>query len=231
MQEDKPPFVISWAGKWLFDNVTMGDVVTPRESIKRNDKRVVTSIHKLLNQADFVITHNGDKFDIKELNWHFLLNNLTPNNRYKSIDTLKKSREVFRAPSHAMDYLLYRLGYDRKLHTGYELWEQVERGDQEAINQMYAYNVNDVFMLEDLYLRIRGWMKTHPNFAQFVNMYQELEDGESSCPRCLQSIYKTKFQKKYTTPAGYIYKSCNCPHCGAVLRKTEKMPQERISVK
>lgn len=214
----------------MFNPEVMSDVVTSKESIKRNDKRVVTSIHKLLNQADFVITHNGNAFDIKQLNWHFLLNNLPPNNRYKSIDTLKKSREVFGAPSHAMDYLAQSLGYDGKHHTSYDLWDGVEKGDQESIDGMNSYNINDVLMLEDIYLRMRGWMKTHPNFSRFVEMYQELEDGEFLCPRCLESIYKTKFNRKYTTPAGYVYKSCSCPHCGCILRKTERMPQGQIKI-
>ncbi|MCR4322862.1 MAG: ribonuclease H-like domain-containing protein [Candidatus Azambacteria bacterium] len=213
----------------------MSDAVTVQEAKRRNDKRVVKSIYKLINQADFVITHNGDRFDIKELNWQFLLNNLTPNNRYKSIDTLKKCKEIFGVPSYAMDYLCQELGYNGKHHTDMSLWEGVEAGNQTSINDMSAYCSNDIFMLEDLYLRTRGWYKTHPSFTGYMDMYRilegDLEEGEYLCPRCGQSIYKTKFTKKWRTPAGYIYKSTNCPHCGCVLRKTERMPGQRIEVK
>lgn len=230
-QIKKPKFIIAWAAKWLFSPDTMSDMVTAKEAKRRNDKRVVKSIYKLISQADFVITHNGDRFDIKELNWQFLLNGYTPNNRYKSIDTLKKCKEVFGVPSYAMDYLCQELGYNGKHHTDMSLWEGAEAGNQTVIDDMSAYCVNDVFMLEDLYLRTRGWMKTHPNFSHFISMYQELEEGEYLCPRCGQYIYKTKFTKKWRTSAGYIYKSCNCPHCGAVLRKTERIPGQNIAVK
>jgi hypothetical protein len=101
-----------------------------------------------------------------------------------------------------------------------EDWVQSEAGNQEALQKMYKYNLNDIYMLEDLYLRMRGWMKTHPNFAIFSEMYQELENDETVCPRCTHTILKTKYTKRYQTPAGSIYKSCNCPHCGAVLRMT-----------
>lgn len=219
-QIEREQYIISWAAKWLFSPDTMGDVVTPKESKRRDDKRIVKSIHKLMSEADCVITHNGDKFDIKKLNWKFMLHNLEPNRRYTSIDTLKKSREIFSAPSHAMDYLVQALGYSGKHEMRNEDWIQCEAGNQEALQKMYNYNLNDIFMLEDLYLRMRGWMKTHPNFAIFSEMYHELKNDETKCPRCTHTILKTKYTKRYQTPAGSIYKSCNCPHCGAVLRMT-----------
>jgi len=230
-QIKEPSFIISWAAKWLFDPDSLGGSVTRQEAIGRDDARVVKSIYKLLNRADFVITHNGDKFDIKKLNWKFLLYDLVPNNRYKSLDTLKKCKAVFGCDSYAMDYLAQSLGYDGKHETGIELWDGVEAGDKKSIAKMLAYNINDVYMLEDLYLRTRGWMKTHPNFAIFADMYQDLQPGEYVCPRCLQSIYRTKFTRVWTTPAGYKYKSCNCPHCGAVLRRTKRKPGQRMKLK
>jgi DNA polymerase III alpha subunit (gram-positive type) len=225
-------FIISWAAKWLFDPENMSGVVTPKEAKKRDCKRIIKDIHRLLDQADCVITHNGDRFDIKKLNWYFIKFGLQPNNRYRSIDTLKAYRQIAAPPSAALDYLSQELGYDGKHDTNMDLWKRCEAGDKIALNEMSEYNINDVYITEQIYLRVRGWMKTHPNFAMFFELYQELEEGEYLCPRCMQSIYHTKFTRRYQTPAGYIYKSCSCPHCGAVLRKTEKkFVQTRIKVK
>ena len=224
-------FILSWAGKWLFHPDTFGDVVTPAEAKKRNDKRIAKSLHKIIREADFVIAHNGDKFDIRKINWRFLLHGLEPATRYQSIDTLKKSRQVFGATSHAMDYLCWQLGYDTKHETDRKLWEDCEAGDQLALKRMYEYNSNDTYMLEDLYVGMRGWMKTHPNFAVFTEMYQTMQKYENMCPRCLQVINDSRFTKRYTTPAGYKYASCNCPHCGTMLRKTQREGGQTVKVR
>lgn len=214
-------YIISWAGKWLFQPDTFGDVVKPKEAKERNDRRVVRSLHDVIKKADFVITHNGNKFDIKNINWRFLIHNQTPQNRYKSIDTLAKCKQVFGVTSLAMDFLCRQLGYDQKHHTDYGLWERCEAGDKQALDSMYSYNLNDIFMLEDLYLRTRPYYKTHPNFSILTQAYRELEQDEFMCHVCMQTVNKSKFSKRWTTPAGYIYKSCECPHCGTMLRQTQ----------
>lgn len=222
-------YIISWAGKWLFSPESFGDVVRPKEG--RDDGRVTKSLHKVIKQADVVITHNGNKFDIKKINWRFLIHSLEPAQRYKSIDTLKESRAVFGATSYAMDFLCRQLGYDQKHKTDYGLWEDCEAGDKEALQKMYLYNQNDVFMLEDLYLRMRGWFRNHPSFSYMLDMYQPLEVDEFRCRRCLQVVHKTKFTQKWTTPAGYVYKSCNCPECGALLRQTVREGGQSVRIK
>jgi len=58
-----------------------------------------------------------------------------------------------------MDFLCRQLGYEQKHKTDYGLWEDCEAGDKEALQKMYLYNQNDVYMLEDLYLRMRGWLQ------------------------------------------------------------------------
>lgn len=231
-QVDETPFVISWAGKWLFHKDSIGDVVTPAEAKKRNDKRIVKSLHKAMREADLVITHNGDKFDIKVMNWYFIKYGLLPNTRYKSIDTLKEYKKICAPPlGYSLDAIAQELGYAGKIKTQMGLWEECEKGNPAALAEMYKYNINDVYTTEDIYLRVRGWMKTHPNFAMYFEMYQELEGNEFLCPRCTQSIYETKFTETWQSPAGYFYKSCNCPHCGAVLRMTERVPGQRARVK
>jgi hypothetical protein len=222
-QIDQDLFIICWAGKWLFKQEVVSDVVTPREARKRDGRRVVKSIHKLLQQADCVITHNGDKFDIKELNWQFLKYDLPPVTKYQSIDTYKKSKPIFGAPSLSLESLARNLGYAGKEHTEYELWDRCEKGEIEALERMIHYNINDVFVLEDVYMRIRPWMKTHPNFGAFVDMYDTLEKDENRCPRCTQVVNDSRYNRRWQSPAGYFYKAATCKHCGTELRKTYRM--------
>jgi hypothetical protein len=222
-QIDEEMFILSWAGKWLFGNEVLGDIVTPAEAKRRDGKRVVKSIYKLLKEADCVISHNGNSFDIKQLNWQFLKYDLPPLTKYQSVDTYRKSKQIFGAPSLALDYIAHALGYDGKHETEQSLWKLCEKGDKPALERMLNYNKQDVFILEDVYMRIRGWMKTHPNFGAFVDMYDTLEKDENRCPRCTQVVNDSRYNRRWQSPAGYFYKAATCKHCGTELRKTYRM--------
>ena len=216
-------FMLGWCAKWLYDSEVKKSFVTPKEAINRDDERVTRGIHALLSKADLVIAHNGNSYDLRKLNWFFALHNLEPNNRYQSIDTYRRSRDIFGAESLSLGYLLKMFGFVGKASIHAEDWEAVENGDPKAIKKATEYCVDDVLGLEDLYLKIRPWMRTHPNLGVFAEMYQPLEAGDEYCPRCLQTIGEMKWNKKYYTLSGQVHRSCNCPHCGAVLRQTEKM--------
>lgn len=224
-------YVISWAAKWLFSDESFTGCVTSKEAIARDDKRVVSGIWKMMDDADYVITQNGDRFDIRKLNWRFLKHGLPPNNRYTSIDILKKNRQVFGADSLALDSIAQELGYSGKHHTDIDLWNNCEAGDVKSLKAMTEYNRNDIFMTEDVYLHCRPWYKTHPHFALLVDMYQPLEEDDARCPRCLQTISGLKFDRLARKPSGYVYKTCNCPHCGCVVYKSQREEKQIMTVK
>lgn len=231
-------FVLSWAGKWLYGKETFGAIVTPSEAKKRNDKRVVGELHKVLQKADFVITYNGRKFDVKKIQWRFLIHKMKPVKQYQNIDIYQKMKTEFAPSSLAMDYVCKELGYDRKHHTNEDLWRGVEAGDPESIDKMYKYNLNDVWMMEDLYPRVRSWFTTHPNMGAFLEYYQEFDpklkhaNDEYRCPRCIKGIvHESKFKVKYQTPAGILYKVATCPNCSALIRMTRKVDGQLVEVK
>jgi len=218
-QITKPEYVLCWSAKWLFDSKCHSDVVTSEESKNRDDKRVVTSIHKLLSQADIVITQNGDRFDIRKLQWKFLLHKLPPNNKYHSIDTLKKSRQLIDPISHGLGSVSVTLGFGEKSPMIEQDWFEAEAGDQKSLKKMSDYCSNDVYILEDWYLILRPWMKTHPNLAKYIDMYQELAPDEKTCPRCMKILHNSVFNQKWRSMAsGKLYSSGFCTHCGTHLR-------------
>lgn len=218
-QITKSWFILCWSAKWLFEDKVMSDVVTSKESLARDDKRVVTSIHKLMDQAHFIITQNGDKFDLKKLNWRFLKHGLAPNNHYHSIDTLKKARQLLSTLSLGLDEVGQELGFGGKYPMVEQDWYDAEAGMSSALKKMSTYCAGDVWRLEDWYLILRPWMKTHPNLAPYVDMYRELQEDETICSRCLNTIHKAKFSRKWRSPvSGKLYKNGSCPHCGTQLR-------------
>jgi hypothetical protein len=204
----KPWACLSWAAKWLCEDKVLSAVVKPKEAIAREDYRIIRQVWALLNEADVVIGHNADAFDIRKLNARFIINGLKPPMPYVTIDTLKVSRRMFSFYSHKLDMLNKQLDLSRKLDTSFGLWTACVGGDKEALKTMEEYNRQDVVALEDLYFVLRPWIKSHPNMGIFV------ETDEAVCPNC--GSEKIEWGGSYVTPAGE-YKTFRC-ECGAIGR-------------
>ena len=173
---EKSWYVLSWAAKWLYDDDVMSDIVTPEETKERNDKRVLKSIWKLFDEADIVIAHNGDRFDIRKLNARFIEHEMNPPTPYKSIDTLKIARKEFAFVSYKQDYLTKHFKLNQKLSTEFQLWVDCINGNQERLDEMVEYNRHDVMGLEQVYLKLRPYIKNHPNLGVLMDM--------DVCPSC-----------------------------------------------
>jgi len=170
-----------------------------------NDLLLATELWKLLDEADVVIAHNGDQFDIKKTNARFAFYNLPPPSPYKTIDTLKVARRYFNFTSNKLDDLGNYLGYGRKLvHTGFNLWKGCMTGDPKAWKKMIDYNKRDVVLLEKIYLHFRPWIQNHPNTA--------ILSDKSGCPNCSS----TQIQKRGLgiTKSG-TYQRLQCMSCKA----------------
>jgi hypothetical protein len=215
-------FMISWSAKWLYDDKIMSDVLTPEEILKEKDKRIVTSIWYLLNQADIVITHNGVRFDIPKIQTRFLYHGLPPASFYQQIDTFQVAKKEFGFSSNKMDFIARFLGLDVKIKTDFTLWVECLEGDQEALDYMVKYNEHDVEILEEVYLKLRPYIKNHPNYNLYI-------DSETPvCPHCGGS-HLSHVGYYYYTPTGK-YKDYRCDDCGALSRERKTILQNRKNI-
>lgn len=198
-----PWFMLTWSAKWLFSDVTMSMRLTGEEVLEENDKRIVTGLWKVLDEADVVIAHNGDAFDVKNMNSRFIVNSLSPTKPYQTIDTLKIAQRQFGFAHNSLNALAKIFGLDPKLTTDFDLWKRCKKGDEEALRYMEEYNRGDVDLLEQVYLKIRPWIKSHPN----VGLYMEFE-GET-CPNCGgTNLVEDGFY--YTQTGKYPALKCEC---------------------
>ena len=200
-------YIISWAAKWLYDDNVQSDVVTSKESKNRDDKRILKSIWKLLDEADIVIGHNGDRFDLRKLRWRFISEDMQPPSPFRIIDTLKIARREFFAPSYKQDFLTKYFHLQNKLETNFQLWKDCEAGIPEKLEEMVEYNRHDVMGLEELYLKIRPYIHNHPNLGVLMD-----KDVCSSCGA--DDIVETN--SEYITSANkfpvYRCNSCKTPY-------------------
>lgn len=176
VQDDR--FVICWAAKWSDSTEVVSKAVTGKEAKSQDDSRVVQSLADLMRQADYVVAHNGNRFDYKRVNTRLLVNRLTPLGNVQMIDTLTIARNSFDLPYNNLNYLAQKLGYGEKLHTSFDLWRRAFYGDTKAIGEMRAYNEQDVILLEHVFHAITPYAKKLPRLVDAAEWRQEL------CPYC-----------------------------------------------
>lgn len=199
-----------WAVKWLFESEVYSDIQTPEESLARDDERIIKSIWEFLDHADILIIHNA-RFDVRKLNARFIYYNMPPPSPYKVIDTLLIMRQQALFSSNKQDELCKKLGLTRKVeHEGYNLWVKCFYGDPEALLHMQEYNRGDIMGLEELYVRIRAYIKSHPNMNLFV------EGDGTNCPNC--GSHKVNWMDKFYYTTVNKYSCFRCDACGAIGR-------------
>lgn len=151
----KQSTILSFAYKWRGEGVTKViacDTHTERELLRK--------LWKLLDQADVVVAHNGDSFDIKKINARFLIYKFKPPSPYITIDTKKQAKKIAAFDSNSLDNLGIDLNVGRKLkHQGFELWEGCMAGVRKCWKIMKRYNKRDVDLLDRVMTRLLPWMK------------------------------------------------------------------------
>lgn len=131
------------------------------------DKLCAEKAHKLFSEADVVIAHNGDRFDIKKLQGKFMQHNLAPTPHLLSIDTMKICKREFGFARNNLDYIGQLLGVGGKVHhSGYDMWQGCMAGVPASWNEMEEYNIRDVDLLRDVYKLIQPWDRRHPNLGE-----------------------------------------------------------------
>lgn len=132
----------------------------------KNDYEVVRKLHELIQQADIIVGHNLDSFDVKKTNTRFIQYGLSALPFPPSIDTLKVARKHFKFTSNKLSHIANALGLDPKDES--PDWEKVMAGDPEELAYMRQYNKQDVITTEELYLKLRPYIKNHPNMNLFI---------------------------------------------------------------
>jgi uncharacterized protein YprB with RNaseH-like and TPR domain len=177
---ERDTHLLSFAVKWSDKKTIKTHALPDYRGYSKNrydDKRLARDMWEVVNEADFIVAHNGDEFDLKKANARFIVHGLTPPAPYKSIDTLKISRRNFKFDSNKLDNIARQLGVGRKLpHTGADLWRRCLDGDPDAWNTMRRYNAHDVALLDGVYHKIRSWDARHPDLNHYTRA--------GACPTC-----------------------------------------------
>lgn len=201
-------FMLCWSAKWIYSDKVFSCKLNKKELLNQDDRRICRDLWKLLDEADLVVAHNGDRFDIPKINTRFIMNGLDRPSPYRTIDTLTIVKKQFGFSSNQLDTLAGYFGFDHKLSTDFSLWDRCLKGDTEAMNYMSKYCDRDVLLLEEVYLKIRNWIPNHPNVGLYFDTIEHI------CPNC-GSTDLTEGKPYYTTIGRYQTFRCKC---GAISR-------------
>ena len=204
-------FVLCWSAKWLYSDYMMSDKLTSEEVLNEDDSRIMKSLWTLVDEADIIIAHNAKRADVKWMNSRFIINGLNPPKPYYIIDTLEVAKKEFKFSSNKLDALAGYFGIEHKLDTNFDLWKRCLKGDAEALNYMCEYNKVDVEILEKVYIKLRPWIKNHPNLGNI------LESRDNRCSLCSSKDIKIIPDKYYYTLVGK-YPIYRCSKCGGISR-------------
>lgn len=196
----------TFAGKWLGEGKIFAKGLPDYRGYRAgsyDDSKLVLEVRDLLDEADIVIAHNGDTFDVKLANARFLYNGLTPPSPFKTIDTKKLAKSIGLFNSHKLDDLGRYFGLGRKIDTTFNLWLDCIAGSKPAWRKMIRYNKHDIRLLELVYFKLRPYMKKGPNLGVFM--------GDTVCPKCGS---KHLAQRGYAASSTHRYHKLQCQDCG-----------------
>lgn len=171
-------FLLTWAAKWHGEKKLYTGVLNDSEAKNQDDSRIVKDLAALIREADFLVAHNADKFDVPMFNNRLLALGLEPMGPKRTIDTLKLAKKNFRLAYNKLDYLGEFLGLGRKIKTDFDLWRACYHGDEKALAKMSRYNRRDVVLLEQVYDMLLPYVNWLPR------MVQPEVNEQFACPTC-----------------------------------------------
>lgn len=194
--------IITIAYKWEGE-----EDVTVLSWDKGCDKKIIEDFVKVMAESDEMIGHNIDRYDTKFIMARALKHNISVLPKYQSTDTLKLAKKHFMLNSNKLDYIAQYLGIGHKTkHRGMEMWDDIIlRNDPKALEEMIEYNVQDVFLTEQVYHKLMEYSLPKVNHAS------KQTGDKHTCPQCGSN--HAELHKTYISGTGTKTRLMNCLNC------------------
>lgn len=169
-------------------------------------RAMIDEMHAVLDEADFLVSWNGQSFDTRHAQREFTQYGITPPSPRKEIDLMRVAKKNFKFASNKLDHIAQELGLGQKADTGgFQLWRDILEGDEvvaaKAWRTMIKYQKQDVDLLIKLYEHFRPWVKfAHP-----------VSEGEDKCRAC--SSFNL-VRRGYANTLNGKYPKYRCEDCG-----------------
>lgn len=208
----EPPRIIAFSAQWKGARS-----VQFYSEYHHSREEMLDALHALLDEADVVVTYNGDSFDLPWIEGEFIAEHMKPPSPVMKVDLYKVIKKHSRWLHKKLAVVADRLVGDQKIqHQGFGLWMDCLRGDEEtkrkAWNLMRRYAKKDTALLWPIYEDLLPWIKLpHP-----VSRAEGLV-----CRNCGSD----HLQRRGTAPSLQgVYPRYQCQKCGKWQKGTQRLP-------
>ncbi len=198
-QIDTPGKILCFAAKYLDTNH-----IELYSDWEHGQIGMLRAAAHLIEEADAVVTYNGDGFDLKWFQAEFFAKGIPMPPPVTSIDLYKTVRNKMRFLSNKLDYVANYIGIGKKVkHEGFDLWRKVIDGDRKAQARMERYCRGDVRLTEKLYKRLRPYIVNHPHMGMTKSQ---------DCGACGSSRVQSR---GYRRTRAMRVQRLHCQNCGS----------------
>lgn len=188
------------------------------------DKSMLAEFLEVANEADELVAHFGNNFDLPWFRTRVLFHGLSPTPIYKTVDTKALASKYFYFNSNKLDYISKFLGFGGKLKTDYKMWIDITmHNDRKSLDKMCKYCGVDVVRLEQVFKKIKPFVR--PRTHAGVYMHKD----KWTCSICGSD--NVKVSKRRVSANGTVSWQFQCLDCGAYYTVSQRTYEHFIEAK
>lgn len=167
-----------------------------------DDTELVRAALKIMEKADLLVAHYGDKFDRRFFQGRCVIDGLKPPPPTKQRDTCRIARTAFNFSSNRLGHLakVLKCKHQKRSRGWPDWWLRVLAGDKDTLDKMAHYCKGDVQTLEDVYMKLRVYDNPHPRLVM----------DRSKCGLCGGAVE----YRGFAYVGLYRYRRYVCHKCG-----------------
>jgi len=124
-----------------------------------DEPQCILNIRNAIEEADYVVTYYGTKFDIPYLNTRLIIHNEKPIDEIRHIDLYYTVRHRLRLNRNRLQNVEEAiLNSPQKTRILPGIWRRALQGDEEALDYIVDHCIKDVAILEDAFDKLRGFI-------------------------------------------------------------------------
>jgi uncharacterized protein YprB with RNaseH-like and TPR domain len=175
-----------------------------------DDRKLLADFHKVLMEADMLVTYFGKGFDLKMIQSKFLEYDLPVLPSIPHVDLFFTVKSNMTLTRKSLDNVSRYLNLENeKSYVSGKIWKRAMAGHPESINYVIEHCKADVLVLEELYTKLKPLVRTHPRVA-----------GWEPCRTCGSTKLQSRGQA-LTISKGTRYR-IQCQDCGAWETRSSK---------
>lgn len=165
-----------------------------------NDKWIVQTFKKVVEDADIVVGHYSTRFDYPFLQARALYHGLSPfPTDIRHIDTWRVSRDKLKLNSNRLASLAAHLGLEEKTALSGPIWIKAMSGHKPSIKYVVEHCAQDVVVLEQVYEKIKPLRADNPKASL------------TGCPTCGSTKLQARGRSRTTKR---LMQRWSCNACG-----------------